>query len=264
VIGSGYAVIVLAGDRGPDDPVARMTGATCKALSPVYGVPMLWRVIETLHRLPQLQTILVVGPRQSILDTHPELEQKLREAGVRWIPPGTSPSASAEQALAALPAQQPVLITTADHALLLPDMVTTLISGSQGHDLAIGMVPYSTVRAAYPGTRRTVLKLGPGEGFCGCNLFAVNTANGRRLITMWRQVETQRKHPARMIIGLLGLWSVLRYLCGRLSLTEAMAQLSKRAGLDACAVMLKQPEAAIDVDSTADLQLVESILANRG
>ena len=41
-----FTALILAGSRGPDDPVARQAGQTHKALVPVAGVPMvaLWRV----------------------------------------------------------------------------------------------------------------------------------------------------------------------------------------------------------------------------
>lgn len=258
--GLRYAAIVLAGDRGPSDPVAQATGAPCKALSPVGGVPMLWRVLATLQTIPALDEILLVGPTRDILDSNPGLATQLREKNITWVEPAASPSASAAQALARLPDDQPALITTADHALLQADMVEALLAGSRGHDLALAMVPYQTVHAAFPESRRTALRLRPGDGFCGCNLFAVNTPNGRRLITLWQQVEAQRKHPARMVIGMLGLGAVIRYLMRRLTLQDAFARLSARIGVDVVPVLLDNPHAAVDVDSLDDLRLVESIL----
>lgn len=221
---------------------------------------MLWRVLTTLQKLPELSEILLVGPTREILDANPELLQKLKTSNITWVAPGASPSASAAQALARLPADQPALITTADHVLLQPTMVKTLLNDSRGHDLALAMVPYQVVHTAFPDSRRTALRLRPGDGFCGCNLFAVNNANGRRLITMWQQVETQRKHPARMIIGMLGVGAVILYLLRRLTLQDAFARLSTRIGVDVHPVLLDDPTAAVDVDSLDDLRLVESIL----
>jgi GTP:adenosylcobinamide-phosphate guanylyltransferase len=264
VTGPGHAVIVLAGDRGPDDPVARETGADCKALSPVCGVPMLLRVLDTLRQAPGVATIVLAGPRQAVLDTNPWLAKKLQDAGIAWVPPGASPSASALQALDAVPAGTPVLITTADHVLLAPEMLAAMHEGARGHDVAVALAPYRLVHSAYPKSRRTVLRLGRDGGYCGCNLFAVNSDNGKRLVSMWRQVEAQRKHPARMIVGLLGIWGVLRYLLGLLTLDQAMARLSRRTGIDVHAVVLTQPEAAVDVDSVDDLRLAETILRARG
>jgi len=56
---------------------------------------------------------------------------------------------------------------------------------------------------------------------------------------------------------------VLRYLLGRLSLEQALNQLSKKMHLKVGVVRMPFPEAAVDVDKVEDLILVESILANK-
>jgi predicted tellurium resistance membrane protein TerC len=63
-----------------------------------------------------------------------------------------------------------------------------------------------------------------------------------------------------VVIGLLGWWAVIRYRLGLLSLEEALAKLSKRLGLRMRAVILPYANAAIDVDSIADLMLVQGAL----
>ena len=60
--------------------------------------------------------------------------------------------------------------------------------------------------------------------------------------------------------GLLGWSAVIRYRLGLLSLEEALAKLSKRLGLRIRAVILPYANAAIDVDSIADLMLVKGSL----
>jgi hypothetical protein len=61
-----------------------------------------------------------------------------------------------------------------------------------------------------------------------------------------------------------GWRSLVAYLLGRLTLDEALARASKVIDARLAAVVLPQPEAAIDVDKPADLELAESILARRG
>ena len=53
----------------------------------------------------------------------------------------------------------------------------------------------------------------------------------------------------------------MRYLLGRLTLDEALARLSRRLDVKIGAVVMPFAEAAIDVDSPADLALVERIVA---
>ncbi|GAB3680070.1 NTP transferase domain-containing protein [Salinisphaera aquimarina] len=261
-----YAAIVLAGDRGPDDPIAAATGAPCKSLSPVGGIALLERVLETLRDTPRIGSIIVVGPARTMFadDSHAaaQLDTLLQMPGVQWVAPADSPSASAAGALALLEPDQPALLTTADHALLRPSMIAPLLA-AEGNDLSVGMVEYAAVRAAYPHSRRTAIRLGRGDGYCSCNLFAIHTAAGRQLVSDWRRVERERKNPARVVAGMLGWMGVLRYALHRLTLADAFSRLSRRRRVNVSAVLLSEPEAAIDVDSLADLRLVESILATR-
>jgi hypothetical protein len=50
---------------------------------------------------------------------------------------------------------------------------------------------------------------------------------------------------------------------GRLSLAEALDRISNRLGFKAGAVIMPFAEAAVDVDSVSDLELVEKIVAEK-
>lgn len=224
---------------------------------------MLWRVIQALEQCESIDQIIIVGPTRDILDAYPQLNTDLQRHGVIWVAPANSPSASAAKALQLIAPDKPALITTADHALLQPAMVDTLLKGAREQDFALAMVAHDRVMRAYPNTQRTAIRLRPGPGYCGCNLFAVNSASGRRLIELWQSVESQRKHPAKLVIGMLGWAAVLRYLLGRLTLDDAFSRLSRALDMSIAPVLLEDPTAAIDVDSVADLELVQTILAQR-
>jgi hypothetical protein len=128
-------------------------------------------------------------------------------------------------------------------------------------DVVVGVALHETVTAAYPQTRRTATHLQDGA-YCGCNLFAFLTPQARLAADFWRKVETRRKKPRRMI-SVLGWTTVLRYLLGHLSLAKALDRVSQRMGIKAGAVVMPFPEAAIDVDSPNDWQLVEKIVSDR-
>jgi len=156
---------------------------------------------------------------------------------------------------------QPILITTADHPLLTPEIVNRFCeeSLSQGFDVTVGLCEYQRIKLAFPGIRKTILKFSDGE-YCGCNLFAFLTDDARCLPDTWRQVESERKNPLR-IIRMLGWLSVLRYVTGTLPLNSALRSLSKKLDLRIGAVILPYPEAAVDVDSVADRIMVNKKLA---
>ena len=134
-------------------------------------------------------------------------------------------------------------------------------SKTTGCDIVVGVARHDAVNSAYPQTQRTATRFKDGA-YCGCNLFAFLTPRAHRAADFWRQVETQRKKPLH-IIRVLGPMAVLRYLLGQLSLTEALARVSRRLGFKAGAVIMPYPEAAIDVDSVADWELVQEVASQQ-
>jgi molybdopterin-guanine dinucleotide biosynthesis protein A len=119
----GFTAVVLAGDRKPDDPLVRQTGACCKALVTIDGLPMLDGVVATLQQSQSIQRVLLSGPTQRCLDTDATLKAALENDQIDWVEPQASPSTSAYAAMQGLSASTPVLVTTADHPLLRADIV---------------------------------------------------------------------------------------------------------------------------------------------
>ena len=254
----------MAGDRRADDPVASFRGSPCKALTPVAGVPMLERVLSALAASGCIAATTLVGPSSSALASAPALRQQIEAGRLGWLAPAASPVQSALAGLDACANNGPVLVTTADHALLSAAIVTHFIdqASTLQADFVVAVARLDTVLAGFPGTRRTAIGLQDGP-FCGCNLFAVCTPRGAELVAFWRRVEQQRKKPWRVIAGALGVTGVLRYLAGRLTLQQALERLAEKQGLRLAAVVLPFAEAAVDVDTLADLALVERTLAAR-
>ena len=168
---------------------------------------------------------------------------------------------SAAAALAALPSETPVLVTTGDHALLEPEMVRHFLAGalSHGGDLAVALAPHDLVQRTYPRTRRTVLKFSDGR-FCGCNLFAFLTPRGREMVKIWQQSRgrPQEAHPGRRSRR-LGRDGALR--ARHAESDGGVRRISRQTGIAAGVVTMPFAEAAIDVDSVADLELVRAIVA---
>ncbi|MDP1933856.1 nucleotidyltransferase family protein [Nitrosomonas sp.] len=258
-----FAALVLAADRTNKDPITQHTGAACKAFAPVDGIPMVIRVLDTLAACDLITTVILCGPPESLHMHCPELKLRIASGQVTWIPNLDSPSRSAESGLSQIPSDTPVLLTTADHALLTPDMVQSFLRSSlaiQG-DATVGLVRQQDIAAAFPGSKRTVIRLRDG-GFCGCNLFTFNP-QGRALIRFWRQAEDLRKRPWRLIAQVLGFKMVLSYLFGFLTLQKGLQAVSEKSGVKIQGIMLDDPRAGVDVDKVEDLVLAESILKKK-
>ncbi len=259
-----FTAVVLAGERQSGDPVAEQAGASCKAMVPIGGSPMVFRVLDALREASEVGSCLLCGPRRSVVEGDRVLAERIASQGLRWLEGGDTPSTSALLVLESLPPDEPVLVTTADHALLTPEMVDHFCREARrgGRDVVAAVARHEVVSAAYPGTRRTVTRLQDG-GFCGCNLFAFLTPRARAAADFWRQVEQRRKTPV-LLVRAIGWGAVVRYLLGRLTLHLALRRLSERTGIEVGVVEMPFPDAAVDVDSVEDRRLVESIVARRG
>lgn len=240
--------ILLAGERPGGDPFAMAMGVAAKALIPVGGVPMGERVVRVLAAHPAVAAVRVFGT--------PALKSL---GGIAVEPSGTSIAATLRPLVAEM--DGPMLVTTADHALLISEMLDSFMAGARGSDLAAGLVEQMVFAPAFPDNRRTWLKF-RGGAYSGANLFWIGSRAALPLIERWAAVEQQRKR-GRALIGAFGPLLLAGVALRLLTLDGALARLGRRYGVTLRAVRLPQPEACIDVDKPADLVIAEQILAAR-
>lgn len=252
------SIIVLAGDRGPGDPLARRAGVPGKVLVEIGGKPMLSRVMEALDAFAAAGETIVV------CRNHPEYISAIDSGRpCRRIDPAAGPAASVVAALDAMAQPGPVLLVTGDHPLIRPEWLRAFVdrAADSGADAVVGMVDHARLLERFPGSRRTRYRFSD-RAVCGTNLFYFSGLRGRRVAEFWRAFEADRKRPWK-IVGRLGVWNLARYLARRLSLEAAMQALSRRMGVRLSAVDVDAPEAAVDVDSADDLALVAGIIEAR-
>ena len=254
--------LVLAGSRrGESDPVARYRAVASKCLATAGGVPLLVRVVRALGASPRIGRILVSLDDPGLLDQLPELATPPVAGRLQALVSAASLSRSVANAFDQ--AGPPLLVTTADHALLDPAMLAHFlaIADRTGADVAVGLASATTIAATYPATRRTYLRFRE-DGYSGANLFFLRTASAVRGIEFWRRIERDRKAPWRLARA-FGPVLLGAYLLRLATLPQAMALVSRRLGMRVMAIPMPTAEAAIDVDKPADLDLVEAILAGR-
>ena len=254
--------LILAGSRGPDDPMARAAGVSHKALLPVAGVPMLLRVVQALRTTGGMRRVYVCIEDERVVLQVPELQSLHGTGALEIVPAADSPAASVAAALKHIDLSTPLLITTGDHPLLTPAILQRFVdSAPKDCDLAVALAPAEVIAAAYPGAIRTFYRLG-GRRFSGCNLFLARSSAVARIAAFWRRMEAHRKRPLRLIWE-VGPIAMIKVLLGVMNAEEAFAYLSHKAGAIVRHVELPIAEAAIDVDKPADLELVQRILASR-
>lgn len=255
-------ILVLAGHRDHDDPLARYAGVAHKGLIPVDGEPMLDRVIGTLRSLPNEPQIALALDPPSLLEKLPAVQATLNSGQLQLVPTAGSPSRTVLTTLRQNRLALPFLLTTADHPLLTPEMIGYFWEHvSAGPDMVAAVASATALANLWPATRRTRLRFSD-DAYGGCNLFAVMTPRAEGAIAFWQRAEARRKRPAALI-RLLGVATTAQFLLGRLSLAEMVRRLERRTGTRLAAICLPFPEAAIDVDKPDDLFLAERILRMR-
>ncbi len=258
-----FSAVVLAGERPGGSPLTRALGLKASVLIDVAGKPAVQRVVEALSGADQVSGGLLCGPAKSVYQDAPEFERILKGTSFQWLEPESGPSVSAIKAVLTL-GHYPVLLTTGDHALLTPVLVDSFCRNARtvGGDIVVGLAPYAIVHAAFPHSKRTVQRYSDGS-FCGTNLFAVMNPTGLAALEFWKTVEAERKRPWK-IAQALGLGFLLRCALRRVSLQQALQQLSGRCGCKVSYVLINEARAAVDVDTVADRDLAQSVLLQQG
>lgn len=255
-----WTAIILAGQRPEGDPMAAYCNVRYKALIPINGQTMLERVARALIASPYIGRMVVMA--QSPEDLKAGLSPDLAEHdGIAFVESNDGIATSIYGVIGSDIAPWPVLVTTADNALLTGEILDRFFQAHSGQDVAVGVVERQTMLAAYPDARRTWLKF-RGGAYSGANLFALHNAAAKPAVAFWSAVEKDRKKGWK-IFAHFGPWLLLRALSRTIGFTDAMAQAGARMSLRAEPIILPIAEAAIDVDKPDDLALVTGILERR-
>tara|TARA_R110000787_G_scaffold117206_4_gene227825 strand:+ start:16083 stop:17027 length:945 start_codon:yes stop_codon:yes gene_type:complete len=255
-----WTAIILAGQRPEGDPMAVYCNVKYKALIPINGQTMLERVTRALLASPDVGNIVIMA--QSPEDLQSGLAPDLAEhEGISFVESGDGIATSVHNVIGTAIAPWPVLVTTADNALLTAEILDSFFRSHNRQDVAVAVVERKTMLAAYPDARRTWLKF-RGGAYSGANLFALHNEAAKPAVAFWSSVEKDRKKGWK-IFARFGPWLLFRALSRTISFKGAMSDAGRRMTLKAEPIILPIAEAAIDVDKPDDLELVTGILERR-
>lgn len=253
---SGLTAIVLAGSRPGTDPFAEAHGTDLKPLIPVAGEPMVRRPVRALLDCPEVR-------RVRVLTQQPERIAAVLPADSRLSVErsGATIAATLLDLIGDPATIFPLLVTTADHALLERGMVSEFAGRALGADVAVAVVSRAALLKRLPQSKRTWIGF-RGASYTGANLFWIGSVKARPAIELWRGVEQDRKKGMKLLAALGP--AVLAGAALRLrSLDQTVSALGRKLGLATRAVELSDPLAAVDVDKESDLKLAEAILGER-
>ena len=251
--------LVLSGTLPGGDPLAAYAGVSHKALIEVGGRTMIERVVGALAVVPEIDRIVIAIERPELLGGLPGLGPAHCAKPLHTMA-SESAGPSATVAAALRKEGTPLLVTTADNALLETAWLSEFLAKCPvDADLVAALARRDAVEAAAPDTRRTWLRFADGD-HSGCNLFLLARPAAARAIAFWRTLEGERKRPLRMMHR-LGWAFAARYALGRLTLSAAAARLGELGGGARVAVVaMSDGRAAIDVDKPDDLDLVRRLV----
>ena len=251
-----WTALVLAGSRPGADPFAKAHGVDLKALIPVGGVPMVQRPVTALLAAAEVSQVHVLTQQPDRIAEAVPTDPRIS------VEPSASTIAATLAAFFHNPSTSfPLLVTTADHALLDRAMIADFCARAEGADLAIGLVERANLMTRLPTSERTWLHF-RGGSYSGANLFAFGSAKAAAAVELWRSVEQDRKKGWRMIAA-LGPLALLGAAFRLRTLDQTLDSVGRRLGLAIRKVELADPLAAVDVDKPADHELVSAILEGR-
>jgi len=249
---SGWTALLLAGSRPGGDPFADAHGVKAKALIPVAEEPMIAWPVRALLGSPRIDRVRVLAQDGALLKPALPVDPRLT------IERSSATIAATIEAIIADPATRwPLLVTTADHALLDEAMIDDFCTRTDGADVAIGLVERRALMARLPQTKRTWIGF-RGGAYSGANLFALGSPKAARAVAMWREVEQDRKKGWKLLaaLGLPGLLGLARLR----TLDQMLTAMGSKLGMTIRAIEMANPLAAVDVDKPADLALVEALI----
>ena len=253
-----WSVFVLAGARASGDVLAEAHQVPSKAHISVAGRSMIGRVLGAIDRSVFAGAVTVIG-----LENYEDLQSRETWPEIDVVSGQDGPAASVAATLCRKDASYPVLVTTCDHALLTAEIIDAFVdnTNTSDADLTVALARREDIETAYPDVARTYLQLGDGA-YSSCNLFCLKTPQAAKVVAFWQAAERDRKKPWK-IAWRFGIFTALRLLIGRPPVDEMFRILSKRLGVRVRPVILPYADAAVDVDTLADLALVERVLSER-
>ncbi|WP_159977152.1 MULTISPECIES: nucleotidyltransferase family protein [unclassified Novosphingobium] len=255
-------VIVLAGGKAGADPLAQAFGMSHRCLIPLAGRPLVAHVLQIAALHPAVESLAVSVEREAFDGLFDVLSQ-LPGRGIVKLVEARENIVDSVQA-AAQGWDGPLLITTADHALLSAGSIDAMIEAlgaTGGAEVAVAMATRETVRSANPDDALLFHEFAD-DAYASCNLYAVAGPAALAAAQVFRG-GGQFAGNAWRVMRAFGFVNLVLLRLRAVTLADAMARVSTRLGLRITPVVLEDGSQALDVDDVNTHALAERLLEAR-
>jgi GTP:adenosylcobinamide-phosphate guanylyltransferase len=254
-------LVVLAGHGlapADVDALAERFGERHRCLIPLAGRPLIAHVLQTAAQHPRVASLAVCVEREAFDPVWDVLTRLPGRGSVALVEAREDIAASVRAA--AQDWDGPLLVTTADHALLSPESIDAMADALEGCDVTFALARREAVEAAHPSALRSYLTLRDGA-FATCDLYGMAHTRFVDAVEVFRGARIGGRESARVLraIGFVGL-ALMRL--GLESLSGAVVRASRRMGLRVRAVILPDGTQAIDVDNDRTYAIVRDLLGD--
>lgn len=255
-----HFVVMAAQRKGIVNPLAEAAGVSHKCLMPLAGKPLIEHTLSAIAASDFVSKISVSIEDHEVLNELPIVQDLIAEGRLRIVQSADNLYDSVKAALEN-DADLPAVVTTADNVLLTPPMIEHFCSNVGGQDGAVAVVRKEVLLAKYPDGQRRFHKFQDGE-ISNCNIYGLFTPEAVEVAQAFREGGQFAKYPQR-VLKAFGLINLAAYRFAWFSVSDAMARIGKRHGVNFGTVEMPFPEAPIDVDNERTARIAGEILSQR-
>lgn len=253
-------LIVLAGQaHGTTDRLAERFEVSHRCLIPLAGKPLVAHVLQTAAEHPAITSLAVCIEREAFDPVWDMLTRLPGRGSVALVPAKDDLAESVRSAAEGW--DGPLLVTTADHALLSPQSIDAVLAALDGAHVIFTLAPREAVEAIHPSHRHRLIRLREDE-YVPCDLYGLSSSDHLDAADVFRGRRSTDRFASRVLraaglIGLLLLWLGLETLPG------AIDRISRRLRLKVRAVVLEDGRQAFDVDDEVSHAIVRDLIESR-
>ncbi len=233
--------VITAGGR-IDGAFASAAGTRVKALASLHGATMLERVLDALRGTGATRIAVVGGE---------EVRGACGAAVDRFIDESPSGSENILRALRAWPEDgEPLLYATSDLPYVTAEAIRDFVQRTPTGALAVPLVEFADYAVRFPQAPSCGITLA-GERVVNGGVFLLPPDSAPRLAGAATAFFEARKRPWRMA-SLIGPLALIRFVAGRLSVTDLEGTAHRVLQMPARAVRGCAAELAFDIDTAAE------------